>query len=295
MSDHSSQSGFPQSQSNALLEHFPFSFAVRFFLIIFPSGLLAYAGIAKLAGLITSDPGLLEIVLGRNMTLLLGVFQVAISSLLLLSPRSVGPWLICVLMYCLFVIIEFVFLANGHASCQCFGAVSTPIVVTLPLSFIAILCLLLSWPSFSRAKSSIETILSAIFTVLLLGYFALDWGRVFRDSDSDFGVNSQNRLPFFRNGRVGESASGVITLKNKLNSCVRIVGFSESTGVTDVSQLPLEIGPGQTGAVHVTLKRGKKVGLGATMATLFWSDQGEKNPALKRVSFPIAFSSGKSP
>jgi hypothetical protein len=177
-----------------------------------------------------------------------------------LAPRAL--WAVSTLVFAAFSAVNVFLITNGDPTCGCFGKTAISPWVALSLDAAALVALFLTRPRIRQPDSAVVQARSSARAVLLWGgvtffvIFAIQLVRHGGVSNAWAGLLSQSvviepSLADVGSGLAGDSATFTVTLSNRSDRLVRIIGGSDDCRANAAIDLPQTVAPGESCVVRI--------------------------------------------
>ena len=208
---------------------------------------------------------------------------------------GIASWLVCLSSFVIFAIVNSQLVLVGQASCGCFGSLQVSPVYALGIDLIVILLLLVSRPnSQSKQSNQNQQLCRASFISLsFLGIVAISFGALAWAASFHFG-SIERAIAFIRNERIsveprlillgkidaGSDAESSVSLTNWTDEKIEIIGGTSDCSCIATKNLPIEIAPGQTERLVISVRAPKTPGV-FTRTAWFWAISGARQEILR--------------
>lgn len=209
------------------------------------------------------------------------LYEAALGLGLMFANRPAGLWLVAVVTFSIFVMLNLYGILVGQASCGCFGSIAVSPWNALVLDVLA-LALLAAWAWRDRTtiaiRASVPDVVGflvgfSIVVAVLLSAVSVGAGSIaglratLRGDDVFLGSSVVD----FGEIQRGETSESSITVINASSTELRVVGGSATCACTLIPSLPATIPPGESRELQVRVKAPASSGVFRLAATL-WTD-----------------------
>ena len=224
-------------------------------------------------------------------------FEVFLGLWLWSAISPVGSWFAAVLTFIAFAGTSLYLGVIGQSSCGCFGRLSPSPWIAFTLDMFVLAMLTVGRPDlgtlrdhwradFKRSAPTVALMVGGYFLLLgsVAGFAYARYGSV----DAAIADLRSERLSVnpsmvdMGQGTPGESHEAAVTLTNRTDQPIRLIGGTSDCSCSVLGDLPVTIPPGEARAIIVTVQFAKTPGIFSRRAELSVDDEG-----FRRVGFRI--------